>query len=602
MAFMSEKPNIKPNSKPNFKNSDIYKTFWQGLRPQKGLFLTALVGYLISAVAGVFVPLYYKDFFDVLQNSVHKSADSETLTKIILIIAAIHILQLIVFRSATLTMNYVESRTMAKLRQDAFNYVIHHSHGFFADNFTGSIIQKVGRFVRSFERMLDTVVYEMLPLTIAVIGAIIVTYTIAPIFSVIIGAWVIFFFSFNLLYSKFMVKYNLASAAADTKTGATLADSIGNHATITSFVGQDFEKKYFKEVTEDQAKLGLKTWNMQQVSTIFQNFLLLFVEFVVFYYAIQYWKNDALTIGSFVLIQAYVINIGNRIWGLNRIMRTFYESISDSREMVEIMQAPHEISDAQNAQSLQVEKGQIDFKNVSFAYGTANASVLNDVSISIAPGEKVALIGPSGAGKTTMIRLIMRLHNATSGMILIDDQDIQTVTQKSLREQVSLVPQEPVLFHRSLKENIRYGRQTATDAEVFEAARLAHCDEFIDILPHKYETLVGERGVKLSGGERQRVAIARAILKNAPILILDEATSSLDSHSENLIQEALEVLMKNKTTIVIAHRLSTIRKMDRVIVMENGSVREEGTHASLIAQDGSLYKKLWDLQVSGFIS
>jgi ABC-type multidrug transport system fused ATPase/permease subunit len=213
----------------------------------------------------------------------------------------------------------------------------------------------------------------------------------------------------------------------------------------------------------------------------------------------------------------------------------------------------------------------------------------------------VAIIGPSGAGKTTFVRLIMRLYELTKGRIEIDGQDIQKVTQDSLRENISLVPQDPVLFHRTLMENIRYGKREATEEEVKVAARLAHCDEFIETLPLKYETFVGERGIKLSGGERQRVAIARAILKHAPILILDEATSSLDSHSEKLIQDALDNLMKNCTTIVIAHRLSTIRKMDRIIAMKNGKIIEEGTHDELSNKDSGLYKDLWELQAGGFI-
>ena len=227
--------------------------------------------------------------------------------------------------------------------------------------------------------------------------------------------------------------------------------------------------------------------------------------------------------------------------------------------------------------------------------------MLHDLNLYIRAGEKVALIGPSGAGKSTFVKLLLRLYDVGSGAVKIDGQDIREVTQESLRGNLSLVPQDPILFHRTLLENIQYGRREADEAEVREAARLAHCDEFALSLPLKYDTYVGERGIKLSGGERQRVAIARAILKNAPILILDEATSSLDSHSESLIQDALDKLMKGKTVFVIAHRLSTIRKMDRIIVIEKGAVIEEGSHDELLRNDSSLYKKLWDLQAGGFI-
>jgi ABC-type multidrug transport system fused ATPase/permease subunit len=282
------------------------------------------------------------------------------------------------------------------------------------------------------------------------------------------------------------------------------------------------------------------------------------------------------------------------------VIRNVYEGIADAKEMVEILETPYEIKDIPKAKKLKANKGEIKFTDVSFNFNETR-EVLTDLNLTIKAGEKIAVIGPSGAGKTTFVRLIMRLYEITKGSIEIDGQEIHTVTQDSLREAISLVPQDPVLFHRTLMENIRYGKRDATDDEVKEAARLAHCDEFIDVLPLKYETFVGERGIKLSGGERQRVAIARAILKHAPILILDEATSSLDSHSEALIQDALDNLMKNCTTIVIAHRLSTIRKMDRIIAMKNGKIIEEGTHEQLANQESGLYKDLWELQAGGFI-
>ena len=263
------------------------------------------------------------------------------------------------------------------------------------------------------------------------------------------------------------------------------------------------------------------------------------------------------------------------------------------------MKLPYEIKDTPLAKPLAVAAGEVAFQEVNFAFNQTRL-VLKNINLTVKAGEKIALVGPSGAGKTTFIRLLLRFYDVADGKILIDGQNIQKVTLASLRDNISLVPQDPLLFHRTIRENIRYGRPTATDQEVEEAGRLAHCDDFIDNLSQKYETYVGERGIKLSGGERQRVAIARAILKNAPILILDEATSSLDSHSEALIQDSLDILMKDKTVIVIAHRLSTIRKMDRIVVLDNGQICETGRHEELIAKE-SLYRKLWELQAGGFI-
>jgi ATP-binding cassette subfamily B protein len=288
------------------------------------------------------------------------------------------------------------------------------------------------------------------------------------------------------------------------------------------------------------------------------------------------------------------------VWDFGKIIMKIYEKLAEAEEMTVILNTPHEIVDIKNADDLKVKFGKINFKNVGFAY-EEDESIIDNFSLEIKAKETVALIGTSGAGKTTLTKLLLRMFDIQKGKILIDGQDISQVTQESLRNNISLVPQDPILFHRSLMENIRYGKFDATDEEVIRAAKLAHCDEFISKLHFGYDTFVGERGIKLSGGERQRVAIARAILRNAPILILDEATSSLDSESENFIQDSLDELMKNKTVIVIAHRLSTVKKVDRIVVIENKKIVEDGTHINLIKLKRGIYNKLWNIQVGGFI-
>jgi ATP-binding cassette subfamily B protein len=274
--------------------------------------------------------------------------------------------------------------------------------------------------------------------------------------------------------------------------------------------------------------------------------------------------------------------------------------MANAKEMVEVMDKVSDVQDVLSAKQLTVSKGAIEFKKVDFGYN-ATRKILREISLSIKPGEKIALVGSSGAGKSTVTKLLLRLFNLNKGKILIDGQDIAKVTQDSLRQNIALVPQDPILFHRSLKDNIRYGKPDATEEELIAASKQAHCHEFITALPEGYDSLVGERGVKLSGGERQRVAVARAILMNAPILILDEATSSLDSESEALIQDALTKLMEGKTVIAIAHRLSTIMQMDRIIVMQEGRILDEGKHEDLLTRDG-LYKSLWSIQAGGFLA
>jgi ATP-binding cassette subfamily B protein len=584
----------------NIRIGQILWQFWLGIRPQRGLFWLAYISIFFAQLINVFIPLFYKQFFDQLGNVQSRISPVSVLVNIILIVLTLKITNWIMSRIGMNSFSFLQSRTMARLRQHAFDYMLRHSYSFFTNNFSGSLVQRVNRFARAFESITDSTAFSIMPLIITVVGSLIVTWLVAPIISIALLVWVVTFSTFNILFSHWKLKYDIAVADADSKTSGYLSDSITNSNSISLFTGQEYESGKFKEVTMDQSRKLSFSWFLSDIVDGVQTLLIAIVEFVIFYYAIKYWDQGLITIGTFVLAQTYVIGLAQQLWGLNRFIRRIYEGFADAKEMVEILVMPYEIKDVPGASKLIVKKGGIIFKGASFNYNE-NREVLSDINLTIRPGEKVAIIGPSGAGKTTFVRLIMRLYDLTRGQIEIDGQDIQKVTQDSLRENISLVPQDPVLFHRTLLENIRYGRREATDEEVIQAAKLAHCDEFIDSLPLKYETYVGERGIKLSGGERQRVAIARAILKKAPILILDEATSSLDSHSEKLIQDALDNLMKGCTTIVIAHRLSTIRKMDRIIAMKDGKIIEEGTHDELANKDSGLYKDLWELQAGGFI-
>ncbi|MEI6238224.1 MAG: ATP-binding cassette domain-containing protein [bacterium] len=338
---------------------------------------------------------------------------------------------------------------------------------------------------------------------------------------------------------------------------------------------------------------------MANIIEAIQAFLNIGIEFIIFYIAIKFWGMGKVTAGTFILIQIYIIGLMNNFWGWSRMLRYLYEAFADAKERVEILKLTHGIKDMTGAKPLHVNGGVIKLTDVHFAFNESTP-VLDGINLDVKSGERIGLVGPSGAGKSTLVRLLLRLYDIQKGIIQIDGQDIKEITQGSLREAISFVPQDPILFHRTLRDNICYGKTGATDEEIINASKLAHCHEFIETFPYGYDTFVGERGVKLSGGERQRVAIARAILKNAPILILDEATSSLDSHSEMLIQDALENLMKGKTVIVIAHRLSTIRKMNRIVVIEHGKILEEGSHDELV-ENGGLYAKLWSLQSKGFI-
>jgi len=579
---------------------DVLKAYWRGIRSQKAVMFFTIFAFTIGNVLFVIIPLFYKRFFDLLTTNEINNATAVSLVHIIFEVLVLNIVIMIIMRLAFIALNSLESSTMSRLRQMSFDYMINHSYSFFANNFTGSLTQRVNRFSRSFERLYDTLVFQVIPLTINIVGALIIVWLYKPFIAQIMLIWLAFIMLFNFIFSRWKVKYDIASAKADTATTAVLADNVTNQSAIILFNNFQKESESFKKTSDDQARAQRFTWNLSAIIDGVQIFCMVFVEFVVFYYAIKYWQLGTITIGTFVLIQSYVIGLSQKLWDFGRILRNLHEAFADSKEMVEILAKPHEVQNISGATSLEVREGSIIFKNVQFNFNETRA-VLDGFDLDIKGGEKIALIGPSGAGKSTIIKTLLRMYDLTSGVILIDGQDIKRITQESLHQNISLVPQDPILFHRSLLENIRYGKPNATKEEAIEAAKLAHCDEFIDQLPLKYDTLVGERGIKLSGGERQRIAIARAILKNAPILVLDEATSSLDSHSESLIQDALDKLMKGKTSIVIAHRLSTIRKMDRIVVVEAGKVLEDGDHDSLLSKDSGLYKKLWNLQAGGFI-
>ncbi|MCX6787176.1 MAG: ABC transporter ATP-binding protein, partial [Candidatus Kaiserbacteria bacterium] len=391
-----------------------------------------------------------------------------------------------------------------------------------------------------------------------------------------------------------------ARTEEDSNITGYLSDAMVNHSTITSFASARYEDSRFATIVARWYTATRRVWNVDVWINSVQGLFAIGIEVTLLAGAVLLWQRGVVTVGDFVLIQVYIIGLMDQIWGIGNNMRQLYDAFADATEMLDILELPQAIQDAPDAKPLRVTEGAISFENVRFEYHDSQA-VLKDFTLAVAPHEKVALIGSSGAGKTTIAKLLLRLYEVSGGTISIDGQNIAHVTQESLREAIAFVSQEPILFHRSLMDNIRYGKHDATDEEVIEAAKQAHCYEFISRYTEGFNTMVGERGVKLSGGERQRVAIARAILKNAPILVLDEATSSLDSESERFIQETLARLMEGKTVIAIAHRLSTVMHMDRLIVMEHGSVVLSGTHEELLAQGSNLYKKLWEIQAGGFI-
>lgn len=591
---------LNPDKYPKVTIPDVLREYFIVAKPFWLTFSAVFVTTIIPVVAsGILVPIYYKDFFDILSKSDTSPSSVHNLVAALLMVLLMHFIGWISHTAFTFATVHFQVSTMNRLRQRAYEYVIGHSYAFFSNTFSGSLVQRINRFMRSFERVMDRFFGEIIPILVRVIGISIVLWYTQPFFAWAIIGWIVVFTCLAAVFSRWKIPYDIHSAEVESRTTAVLSDSLSNHTTIQMFNRFSHEASLFGQANDNHTTALRRKWNIANVIDAIQSFLNLALEFLIFYVAIKYWVAGSISIGTFVLIQIYIVGLMDSFWGSSRIMRDLYESFADAKEMVEMLKLSHGIKDDANAKFLKVSEGGIDISDAGFEFN-AGKKVLDGISIHIKPRERVALIGASGAGKSTLVRLLLRLYDIQSGSISIDGQNIKEVTQGSLREAISFVPQDPILFHRTLRENIAYGKLDATMDEIIEASKLAHCHEFISGFPQAYETFVGERGIKLSGGERQRVAIARAILKNAPILILDEATSSLDSHSEMLIQDALDTLMRGKTVIVIAHRLSTIRKMNRIIVIDHGKVLEEGTHDELVSK-GGLYAKLWSLQSEGFI-
>jgi len=585
---------MKKNTKQTLK---IYLKFsaqhkWLGLLAFGAIVLATLV--FVASILPV------KNLFDIISSAKAPVEVFDSLIKILLLLLALRLISWALWRVATFSITYFEAKIMANLENFCFEYLHKHSFNFFQNNFVGSLVKKVKWFSRSFEVITDQIFWALTSLAVNIIAVSFILFYRNFWLGIAVVLWTIIFLTINIFFSRYKLKYDIKKAKQETKTTAILADTVSCSRDIKFFNGSQREAKGFAKAISQLKQMRIFAWNLGNYFEALQGLLMIGLEIGIFYLAIVLWKKGIITVGDFALVQLYLINLFQRVWDFGKVLRRIYESLADAAEMTEILETPLEITDVINAKPLVIATPTIEFKKVDFCYQQTR-KVLDGFNLIISAGEKIALVGPSGAGKTTVVKLLLRMVDVTDGEILVSSQNIAKVKQNSLRESIALVPQEPTLFHRTLFENIRYGKPKATKKQVIEAAKKAHCHEFISKFPLGYQTYVGERGVKLSAGERQRVAIARALLKDSPILVLDEATSSLDSESEKLIQEAMQFLMQNKTVIAIAHRLSTITQMDRIIVISDGNIIEQGKHNELLKTPNSLYGSLWRLQAGGFI-
>ncbi|HUX79704.1 MAG TPA: ABC transporter ATP-binding protein [Alphaproteobacteria bacterium] len=498
---------------------------------------------------------------------------------------------------------FVEIKMIPNLRQrialSSVDTLLKQSHQYYQNIFAGSLANKVNDLTSSVPDMLQTVIDRFFSHGLALTIAIYTLWQVNIKFALFILVWATLFLGGTLLFSKRIAHLSdIWSEWGSTITGK-IVDVLSNVLSVKLFAREAAEKSSLRATVDEAVKAEQKLqWSLFWVWVSY-GYSFVIVLGLNLYFLIKGRQEGWVTVGDFALVLGINIAIVDFLWQLTREFSQFSKYFGKVTQALRTIVIAPDIKDNIDAKPLVVTKGEIIFDSVQFHYKGAKA-LFQKKSVTLYAGQKVGLVGYSGSGKTTFVNLILRLFDVISGRILIDGMDIRDVTQDSLHTVIGMIPQDPSLFHRTLMENIRYGWTEATEDEAIEAAKRAHAHEFIQALPEGYNSLVGERGVKLSGGQRQRIAIARAILKNAPILILDEATSQLDSVTEKFIQDSLWELMQGKTTIVIAHRLSTLLHMDRILVFDRGKVVEDGTHQELLAK-GGLYKTLWDAQVGGFL-
>jgi len=552
------------------------------------------LGMSLSTLTEVIVPVFAGRLVDSLAQG---RAASGTAFDAFLAMVVLSLLMLVLRHFAWTGIVPLTLGMMRNIAQDAFHRVQRFSTDWHNNAFAGSTVRKITRGMWALDSLNDVLLLALLPSLVVLVGTVVLLGHRWPVMGVVMACGALAYIGLAvLLATRVIAPASRLSNALDTRMGGTLSDALGANSVVKSFGAESREDARLARVIDKWSRRTRRTWMRHTWSGTSQLAWLWAVRTVMTGTALWLWWQGRATPGeityvltTYFVVHGYLRDIGQHVHHMQR-------AVNEMEELVRLYDEPLGVADARDARPLHIQSGEVRFEHVTFQYAGQTVPLYRDLNVRIAGGERIGLVGHSGSGKTTFVKLIQRLFDVTEGRVLIDGQNVSQATQESLRSQIAIVQQEPILFHRSLAENISYARPEASMAEIEHAARLANAHDFIARLPKGYQTLVGERGVKLSGGERQRVALARAFLADAPILILDEATSSLDSESEALIQEAMQRLMAGRTSIVIAHRLSTVRAMDRILVFEQGRVAEEGSHESLLRRPHGHYRRLFDRQ------
>ncbi len=581
---------------------DFYwNTVWRYPRYVLGLMLAIPVTALVSNIlpplilASVLTRLAKHDYD--AQNVWTSFGPSLVLYGILVILSGV-----VMWRLVDFVVWKLEGSALRDIANTVFKHLLGQSSDFHANHFGGSLVSQTNKLMGSYIRLADTTLFQVLPMVWTIVFVAIILAGRAPLFVVVFLLFTIVYISSSLFVTSRTRKFGAKHAAAESKQTGYLSDAITNVMAIKSFARSNYEAERFQQATDNTHERLMRLLKVSQFQMSYFSTMTSAIMAVSLAIAVISVVSFNANIATVFLILNYTAAIATQLFSFSvQSLRNYNRALGDASDMVKILAIQPAVQDPAEPELVTINQGSITFDNVTFKHDGSNKPIFDGMNLTINSGQKIGLVGHSGSGKTTFTRLLLRFSDINSGQILIDGQNIANITQDDLHRNIAYVPQEPLLFHRSILENIAYGKPE-TDIEKIEfVAQQAHAKEFIDSLPKGYDTLVGERGVKLSGGQRQRIVIARAMLKNAPILVLDEATSALDSESEVLIQDALWKLMEGRTAIVIAHRLSTIQRMDKIIVLDEGKIVEQGSHQELLNKAG-IYAKLWAHQSGGFIT
>lgn len=577
--------------------------YWQEVKKYKWYSLGMIVSTpVVVFIRAILAPLIFADLIE--KASMGLPADEMLRVAAVEIIGffALYVLNKVVLEELRLYWCWkMEVLAMYDLAVNCFTVVNDQSMQFHNDRFSGSLVSQTNKFVWAFERLVDTIIWDLWP-TLAYIGMVIIVLAPqVPWFAAGIVGFVALYALVSGLSFKKIAYLSDNAAAAETKQTGQLADSISNIISVKSYAHETHERHRYANFSRATLDANYKQMHATIGRDIKFNGVQIGITAMILVFLVFGREWLGISIATLVLIVNYAQTIQGELWNINSIFKNINRVFGDAHEMTLILDMVDDVVDMPGADKLVMIQAEVNFDHISFKHKDAKEPIFQDFSLKVKPGERIGLVGVSGSGKTTLTKLLLRFADVDEGQITISDQNIKDVAQRSLRENIAYVPQETSLFHRSIAENIAYGKLDATPEEIQHAAELANAHEFIKDLPDGYDTLVGERGIKLSGGQRQRIAIARAILKDAPILVLDEATSALDSESEALIQDALNTLMQGRTSIVIAHRLSTVASLDRIVVLEDGKIVEQGTHHQLLGKSHGVYNHLWSRQSGAFM-